>query len=89
MAPLDQAIQDRNPRGNSRGGRGIWVTGESVVVAAYDGVRIFDRCLNPNGDVSSGLLVDLHEVLMVEPGRLWVAATALDAVFEIDLAGGR
>ncbi len=89
VGPLDQALRDRNPRGNSRGGRGIWLTGDDVLVATYDGVRIFDQQLKQKGEVSGGLLVGLHEVLMTEPGRLWVAATSLDAVFEIDLAGGR
>ena len=70
LAPLNMALRDQNPRGNCRGGRGIWLTADSVFVATYDGVRSFDHALNPKGDVSNSLLVDLHEVTMTAPGQL-------------------
>ena len=88
MAPLDSSLRDGNPRGNARGGRGIWVTPESVLAAAYDGIKIFDHDLNQQREVSNGLLAGLHEVLMTAPGRLWVTATALDAALEIELENG-
>jgi hypothetical protein len=81
-------IPDPNPRGNSRGGRGIAFSSEAVHVASYDQIRTFDLDLNPISVVSNGLMVGLHEVLKVSEGRLWVSATAIDAAFEIDLSTG-
>jgi hypothetical protein len=57
-------------------------------VASYDQVRTFDLDLRPISVVSNGLMVGLHEVLMVSEGRLWVSATAIDAALEVDLATG-
>ena len=81
-------IPDPNPRGNTRGGRGISFSDGRVHVASYDQVRTFDLDLEPISVVSNGLMVGLHEVLMVSEGRLWVSATAIDAALEVDLATG-
>ena len=88
VRPLNEALRDRNPRGNSRGGRGIWLTEDAVYVAAYDGIRVFDHRLQPRSELTNGLMVGLHEVFMTEQKRLWVAATAVDALLEIDLTSG-
>src|ERR1700691_4371485 len=71
-------VHDPNPRGNSRGGRGISFSGDRVHVASYDQIRTFDLDLNAISVVSNGLMVGLHEVLMISEGRLWVSATAID-----------
>src|ERR1700722_372849 len=81
-------VKDPNPRGNTRGGRGISLSGARVHVASYDQVRTFDLDLKPISVASNGLMVGLHEVLMVSEGRLWVSATAVDAALEIDLSSG-
>jgi hypothetical protein len=81
-------IPDPNPRGNTRGGRGISFSDGRVHVASYDQVRTFDLDLEPISVASNGLMVGLHEVLMVSEGRLWVSATAIDAALEVDLATG-
>jgi hypothetical protein len=78
-----------NPRGNGRGGRGVWVTQDSVYVAAYNKVDILDRDLQLKRSVSNGLVTGVHEVLMTDPGRLWITATDLDAVLELDLDDGQ
>jgi hypothetical protein len=79
-------VKDPNPRGNTRGGRGICITEDAIHVASYDQIRTFDLELNPRSVASNGLMVGLHEVLTTAPGRVWVAATAIDAALEIDLA---
>lgn len=81
-------VKDPNPRGNTRGGRGISISGDQVHVASYDQIRTFDMDLQPSSVVSNGLMAGLHEVLMVSEGRLWVSATAIDAALEIDLTSG-
>jgi hypothetical protein len=81
-------IRDPNPRGNTRGGRGISLSGDRVHVASYDQVRTYDLDLSPTSVVSNGLMVGLHEVLMVTEGRLWLSATAIDGALEVDLLTG-
>ncbi len=90
IAATNPLIDDPNPRGNTRGGRGIALLGDGrVAVCSYHTVRLFDRALSPAGDVSHPLMVGLHEVDLTERGTLWVTSTAIDAAFEIDLATGR
>jgi hypothetical protein len=86
--PTDPPIDDPNPNGNARGGRGIQLMNGSVVVASYHTLKIFDPELRLRRDVSHGLLAGLHEGFPVDDDRLWVASTALDAAVEIDLRDG-
>lgn len=88
IRPTDPDIEDPNPRGNSRGGRGIHLRGDEVIAASYHTLRIFDRDLHPRRAVSNGLMVGLHEV---HPGRdstVWVTSTSIDAALEVDLQNG-
>ena len=52
---------DPNPRGNARGGRGIEVMGDTVVIAAYHTLMLFDKALNHQKNISHNLMVGLHE----------------------------
>lgn len=88
VVPTDLKTIDPNPRGGGRGGRGMWVDGDRVYGASRDRIHIFDRELNELDSVSNGLLVGSHEVYMERPGFLWVAATNIDAAFEISLQDG-
>lgn len=89
VGPLDETLDDPSPRGNARGGRGVWVTGTRILVASYDGIAVLDRGLARLRAVSNGLMVDVHEVAMDPSGTLWVASTAVDGVLEVDLESGR
>jgi hypothetical protein len=88
LAPRDAPDLDNNPRGGRRGGRGIWVTPDLIYAATNDAIECFDHALTPRGALSNGLLAGLHEVHMRTPGRLWVAATTIDAAVEVDLETG-
>lgn len=79
---------DDNPRGGVRGGRGVAVTSAGIIVANYDTLWCFDDDWNVVGDLSHPLFVGLHEI-EYEAGRLWLAATAIDAVLAVSLDDGK
>jgi hypothetical protein len=89
IAATDPEIDDPNPRGNTRGGRGVALVGDRVAVCSYHTVRLFDRDLRPLRDLSHPLMVGLHEVDLTPRGTLWVTSTAIDAAFELDLETGK
>jgi hypothetical protein len=89
IAATDPVIEDPNPRGNTRGGRGVALLGDAVAVCSYHTVRFFDRALRPLRDLSHPLMVGLHEVSLTPRGTLWVTSTAIDAALEIDLETGK
>lgn len=89
IAATDPLLDDPNPRGNTRGGRGVAVLGDTVAVCSYHTVRFFDRDLRPLRDLSHPLMVGLHELAPTARGTLWVTSTAIDAALEIDLATGK
>jgi hypothetical protein len=80
---------DPNPRGNSRGCRGIAVVGDQVVAADYHTLRLYSRDLEYRRSVSHGLMVGLHEICVTEGDAIWVSSTAIDAAFKYDLRSGR
>jgi hypothetical protein len=86
--PADPEVDDPNPRGGARGGRGLAIVGDEVVVASYHTLHVYDRTLEHRRDVSHPLLAGLHELHVTPDGRLWVAATAIDAAFEVDIQTG-
>jgi hypothetical protein len=86
--PATADRDDPNPRGGRRGGRGLWVDGDQVLAATDDRIFVFDRALGLLRTLSNGLLVGVHELYQETPGRLWAAATTLDAAVEVDLADG-
>jgi hypothetical protein len=88
VGPSDPTVRDNNPRGNTRGGRGIRLDADSVYVACYDKVDVFDNDLTLRRRLTNGLTAGLHETLLTTPDSLWVAATALDAAIEIGLDKG-
>jgi hypothetical protein len=87
--PENPTLEDPNPRGNTRGGRGIALFDGQVVATSYHTLRIYDEALNPLQDVTHPLLVGLHEVAEDSTNRrVWATSTAIDAVLEIDLESG-
>jgi hypothetical protein len=79
---------DPNPRGNSRGCRGIVFHGDLVVASDYHTLRLFDRELRPAYELSHGLMVGIHELHADGDGTVWVTSTELDAALRYDLASG-
>ncbi len=83
-------VVDPNPRGNTRGGRGVVPLEDGGVLAcSYHTVASFDADLRPRATTSHGLMVGLHEVDRTPRGTLWVTATSIDAALEYDVASGR
>jgi hypothetical protein len=87
--PTNPELDDPNPRGNTRGGRGIAFFNGHILVCSYHTVCQYDPALTPIRDISNPLMVGLHEIYYPEnSGRLWVTATAIDAALEIDIETG-
>lgn len=80
---------DPNPRGNSRGCRGLCVRGDEIYAADYHSVLVFDRALGMRRRLSNGLLVGNHEMYLRRDGSMWVACTAIDAMVRIDTQTGQ
>ena len=52
---------DPNPRGSTRGVRGIEFYGEHVIASDYHSLRFFDHELRSQRSLSHDLMVGLHE----------------------------
>jgi hypothetical protein len=86
--PVQSMSDDPNPRGGTRGGRGVWVEGDTVYAATHHRIDRLTLDLAPDGVVASGRpLADVHE-LFLNDGTLWCAATHTDKAVGIALAGG-
>lgn len=81
-------VNDPNPRGNSRGGRGIVVMDGKLICATYHTLKIYDYNLRLLRQISHPLMVNLHEIYPVDDRTLWVTCTATDAVLLVDLETG-
>lgn len=85
--PFDPQIhEDPNPRGNTRGGRGILLRDRHLMVATYHSLHIYDLDLNFERKISHPLFVGLHE-LCQNQDLIWVSSTAIDAVIGVDMNG--
>jgi hypothetical protein len=74
---------DDNPRGGVRGGRGVAVTKDGILVANYDTVYTYDdewKCLD---SYSHPLFIGTHEVDW-DGQHLYMAATGIDVVLRYD-----
>lgn len=80
---------DLNPRGGSRGGRGIVRVGPHLVVASFNSLLRFTADLEPVDGATHGLLAGIHQ-LDVAPGSdaIWAAATSIDAALLVRLGTG-
>lgn len=79
---------DRNPRGNSRGGRGVAVIGDRIVVAGYCEIQVYDRDLNFLYPITHHLMAGIHEVFHESGDRLWITCTTLNVALLVDLRSG-
>ncbi len=85
--PSDPDIDDDpNPRGNSRGGKGILVYGDELVVGAYHTLLVFDRDLQFKRKITNPLFVNIHEICS-EGENIWVSATTIDCAVLVDRLG--
>ena len=81
-APARPASDD-NPRGGIRGGRGVAFTPDGIVVATYDTLVRYDEAWNVAEVLESPLFAGLHEIDW-DGDRLWLTATAIDALVRVD-----
>ncbi len=88
VAPKTLQFVDPNPRGNSRGGRGIALVDDKVIVAGYCELQVYDLSLNPLYNITNNFMSGLHEVFHESGQRLWVTSTTLNAALLIDVQTG-
>jgi hypothetical protein len=87
LVPVNPTIEhDPNPRGGTRGGRGVLLNGDRVFAATYHSVHVFTRDLKPIGQITHPLFSNLHE-LAWEGDAIWVTSTGVDGALKIDQSG--
>ena len=85
--PFDPDIEeDSNPRGNSRGGKGMLLRGDELFVGSYHSLLVFDPELNLKRKINNTLFVNIHE-LCGDGENLWVSSTAIDCALQINPEG--
>jgi hypothetical protein len=77
---------DPNPRGGTRGTRGVTVHGDRLVVANAERLFVFDASWRLVAELSNELMADVHDVLAEERG-IWAAATGIDRLLLIGWDG--
>ena len=77
---------DPNPRGGTRGTRGISTYADRLVVANAERLFVFDTAWNLVAELSNELMADVHDVLADERG-IWVAATGIDQLLLVGWDG--
>jgi len=88
IVPDNPSVEhDPNPRGNTRGCRGVQIRGDQVLAANYHSIEVFDRNLERQRTLSDGLMVGLHETSL-DGNKLWVTSTAIDAAVAYDVDDG-
>jgi hypothetical protein len=87
MASFNPKIDhDPNPRGGTRGFRGVLVSRDEVIAATYHSLHVFNHDLKPLGEITHPLFSNLHE-LAWQGDSIWVTSTGIDAAFRINRAG--
>ena len=87
LYPTDpDIVDDPNPRGNSRGGKGIVVSGDTVYAGTYHTVLIYDSGLRLYGRLTNGLFAGIHEMCL-SGADLWISSTAIDGAVLVDRDG--
>jgi hypothetical protein len=86
VIPGDPPLCDPNPRGGTRGGRGILIRNGEVLVASYHTLHSFDRNLRPTRELSNPLFANLHEMCW-DGDNIWSSSTAIDAAVKISADG--
>lgn len=85
--PFDPDIEnDPNPRGNSRGGKGILIRENELFTATYHSILVFDLDLNLKWKISNNLFVNIHEMCMTG-NNIWISSTAIDCALLVTTNG--
>lgn len=84
--PSDPEIKDKNPRGGTRGGRGITKFNDQIVVADYHTVHVYDSNLNELNKLSKNVFSNIHEITSDEQ-KIYVTSTKIDTLVEVSLKG--
>ena len=85
--PTDPDIRDDpNPRGNSRGGKGIIIKDKEIYVGSYPTILVFDFDLNLKRRITNNLFANLHEMCF-DGDDIWVSATAIDCAVKVNRQG--
>jgi hypothetical protein len=79
---------DLNPRGKTRGCRGIEIVNNRIIAANFHSLEIFDRNLNKIKTISNENMVGLHEIYHTKDQKIWVSSTTIDGALLIDLKTG-
>ena len=77
--------EDPNPRGNTRGCRGVRYSGDRIFATSYHTLEVYDDRLQKIETLSDGLMVGLHEIALTKQETVLVTSTAIDGVIEYDL----
>jgi hypothetical protein len=77
---------DPNPRGGTRGTRGVSVHGDRLVVANSERLFVFDKAWRLVAELTNECMADVHDVLAEERG-VWVAATGIDQLLLVGWDG--
>lgn len=78
--------QDPNPRGGTRGTRGVSAHDDRLVVANAERVFVFDASWRLVAEFSDRLMADVHGVLAEERG-IWITATGTDTLLLVSWEG--
>ncbi len=86
IVPSHPAVHDPNPRGSTRGGRGILIDGDEIFVASYHSLLVMDHDLKLKRRISHPLFANLHE-LAWDAQDIWAASTDIDVAIKVNRAG--
>jgi hypothetical protein len=87
LYPSDPDIDiDQNPRGNSRGGKGILIAGDEIFAGTYHSILVFDRDLNLKRKITNNLFVNIHEMCF-SGDHIWVSSTTIDCAVKVTKDG--
>lgn len=75
----DWLLLKLNPRGGSRGGRGVQITDEAIYVANDNMIIMYDHNWNEIRRISNQLFTGIHEI--------WVSSTGIDSAIKINFSG--
>ncbi|MCK5057607.1 MAG: hypothetical protein KAT34_13175 [Candidatus Aminicenantes bacterium] len=88
LFPTDPTVKyDPNPRGNSRGGKGILVTADEVYVGTYHTILVFDHNMKLKRRITNNLFVNIHEMCF-SGENIWVSSAAIDCAVMVNMTGG-
>jgi hypothetical protein len=82
-------VEDPNPRGNSRGGKGIIISKDELFVGTYHTILVFDHGLHLKRKITNNLFVNIHEMCFDNEAKkdIWVSSTTIDCAVLVDVDG--